>query len=95
MLRREDMQRRLTDLRNGLVASDSSTLKLSTSFSGQRRCMFFDIDYKMILNHLWKVNDFAKKNQIFSKETAKASLLGLGLLAASTTAFIRLCSSKL
>ena len=61
MLRREDMQRRLTDLRNGLVASDSSTLKLSTSFNGQRRFMIFDIDYKMILNHLRKVNDFAKK----------------------------------
>ena len=61
MLRREDMQRRLTDLRNGLVASDTSTLKLSTSFSGQRRCMFFDIGYKMILNHLRKVNVFAKK----------------------------------
>ena len=58
------MQRRLTDLRNGLVASDSSTLKLSTSFSGQRRCMNFDIDYKMILNHLRKVNDFAKKKNL-------------------------------
>ena len=55
------MQHRLMDLRNGLIASNSSTLKLSTSFSGQHMCMFFDIDYKMILNHLQKVNDFAKK----------------------------------
>ena len=37
------MQRRLTDLRNGLVASDFSTLKVSTSFSGPRRCVIFDI----------------------------------------------------
>ena len=65
------MQRRLTDLRNGLVTSDSSTLKLSTSFSGQRRCMFFDIDYKMILNHLRKVNDFAKKNNFIPHFTSK------------------------
>ena len=54
------MQRGLTHFGNGLVASDSSTLKLSTSFSGPRRCMIFDIEYKLILNHLRKVNDLVK-----------------------------------
>ena len=61
MLCQEDMQCRLTDLRNGLTARGSSTLKLATSFSGQCRCMIFYKDWNLILNHLRKVNDFAKK----------------------------------